>query len=39
MAGQGEPTLLAVMDGIAGGENIEFDVPRLDIPTRAAELE
>jgi hypothetical protein len=39
MVGQGEPSLLAVMDGIAGGDGIEFDVPRLDITTRATELE
>lgn len=39
MVGQGEPSLLAVMDGIAGGEDIEFDAPRLDIHTRAAKLE
>ncbi|QTN30151.1 prevent-host-death protein [Rhodoferax sp. AJA081-3] len=39
MVGQGEPSLLAVMDDIAGGDGIEFDAPRLDITTRAAELE
>lgn len=39
MVGQGEPSLLAVMDDIAGGEGIEFEAPRLDITTRAAELE
>ena len=39
MVGQGEPSLLAVMDDIAGGDGIEFEVPRLDITTRAAELE
>ncbi|MFN7855129.1 MAG: type II toxin-antitoxin system prevent-host-death family antitoxin [Acidovorax sp.] len=39
MVGQGEPSLLAVMDGIAGGDGIEFEAPRLDITTRAAELE
>jgi PHD/YefM family antitoxin component YafN of YafNO toxin-antitoxin module len=39
MVGQGEPSLLAVMDDIAGGDGIEFDAPRLDINTCAAELE
>jgi hypothetical protein len=39
MVGQGEPSLLAVMDDIAGGDGIEFEAPRLDITTRAAELE
>ncbi len=39
MVGHGEPSLLAVMDNIAGGDGIEFDAPRLDIITRAAELE
>jgi len=27
--GKNEPTLLELMDGIAGGEQIEFDPPRL----------
>ena len=39
MVGQGEPSLLAVMDDISGGDSIEFEAPRLDITTRAAELE
>ena len=39
MAGQGEPSLLALMDDIAGGDGIEFDAPRLDIRTRSADLE
>jgi hypothetical protein len=39
MVGHGEPSLLAVMDDIAGGEGIEFEAPRLDITTRAAELD
>jgi hypothetical protein len=39
MVGQGEPSLLAVMDDIVGGDGIEFDAPRLNINTRAAELE
>ena len=29
MVGQSEPTLLELMDGIAGGADIEFDPPRL----------
>ncbi|WP_293663087.1 type II toxin-antitoxin system prevent-host-death family antitoxin [Rhodoferax sp. OV413] len=39
MAGQGEPSLLAVMDDIDGGDVIEFEGSRLDINTRAVELE
>lgn len=39
MVGQGEPSLLAMMDDIAGGDGIEFEAPHLDITTRAAELE
>jgi hypothetical protein len=39
MVGQGEPSLLALMDDIAGGDGIEFEAPRLDITTRTAELE
>jgi hypothetical protein len=39
LVGQGEPSLLAVMDDIAGGDGIEFEAPRLHITTRAAELE
>ena len=39
MVGQGEPSLLAVMDDIVGGDGIEFDAPRLNITTRATELE
>lgn len=39
MVGHGEPSLLAVMDDIAGGAGIEFEAPRLHINTRAAELE
>ncbi len=39
MIGHGEPSLLAVMDDIAGGDGIEFEAPRLDITTRAAELD
>lgn len=39
MIGRDEPSLLAVMDDIASGDGIEFEAPRLDITTRAAELE
>jgi len=39
LIGQEEPSLLAVMDNIAGGEGIEFEAPRLTIATRAAELQ
>jgi hypothetical protein len=30
IVGKSEPTLLDVMDGIAGGDQIEFDPPRLN---------
>lgn len=30
IAGHSEPTLLELMDGIAGGEQIEFNPPRLN---------
>ena len=36
IAGPGEATLLSVMDGIPGGEAIEFEPPRLDIQIRPA---
>jgi hypothetical protein len=39
IVGQCEPTLLAVMDSIPGGSNIEFDPPRLNIRSRTAALE
>jgi len=39
MVGHGEPSLLAVMDDIAGGDGIEFEAPRLEIATHAADLE
>ena len=39
MVGHGEPSLLAVMDDIAGGDGIEFEAPRLNFNTRAADLE
>lgn len=39
IVGQGEPTLLTVMDGIACGEGIVFDVPPLGVHISAAKLE
>lgn len=34
IVGKGEPTLLDVMDGIAGGNQIEFDPPRLNFQSQ-----
>lgn len=34
MVEHNEPTLLDVMDGIAGGEQIEFDPPRLNFQSQ-----
>lgn len=39
IVGQGEPTLLSVMDGIACEDGVEFDVPPLDLRISAAPLE
>ena len=39
MVGQGEPSLLAVMDDISGTTSIEFDAPRLDVRIQPADLE
>ena len=39
IVGQGEPTFLSVMDGIAGAGGIEFNPPRLDIHSRPAEFD
>jgi hypothetical protein len=39
MTGKQVPSLLEVMDGIAGGENIDFDPPRLNIQIQAASLD
>ena len=39
MVGQSEPTLLAVMDGIAGGTDIEFDPPRLNFQSQGVKLD
>lgn len=34
IVGQSEPTLLELMDGIAGGESIEFNPPRLNFQSQ-----
>ncbi len=39
MVGQSEPTLLALMDGIACGADIEFDPPRLNFQSQAVKLD
>ena len=39
MAVKAAPSLLEVMDGIAGGEGIDFDPPRLKIQIQAASLD
>ena len=39
MTGKQVPSLLEVMDGIAGGENIDFDPPRLNIQIQAASMD
>ena len=39
IVGQGEPSFLSVMDGIAGGGGIEFNPPRLDLQIRPAEFD
>lgn len=39
MAGQSEPTLLDVMDGISGEEHIEFDPPRLNFQSQPTALD
>ena len=36
IVGHGDATFLSVMDGIPGGEAIDFDPPRLDIQIRPA---
>jgi prevent-host-death family protein len=38
IAGKGEASLLATMDAIPGGAGIEFEPPRLNPRTRAADL-
>ena len=39
IVGHNEPSLLDVMDGIPGGEGIEFEPPRLNITTRVSTLD
>jgi hypothetical protein len=39
MAGKAAPSLLEVMDGIPGGEGIDFDPPKLGIQIQAANLD
>lgn len=39
IVGPAEATLLEVMDGIPGGDGIDFTPPRLDIQVRPAELD
>lgn len=36
IVGQGEPTLLDIMDGIPGGDSVEFEPPRLGFNSRVA---
>jgi prevent-host-death family protein len=38
ISGHGESTLLDVMDGIPGGDGIEFDPPRLNMQIRPVEF-
>ena len=39
MAGKSGPSLLEVMDGIAGGEGIDFEPPRLTLQVRGASFD
>ncbi len=39
VAGQKSSSLLDVMDGIAGGENIEFEPPRLNLNVKGTAFE
>lgn len=39
LVGQSEPTLLELMDGIAGGTDIEFDPPSLNFQRQVIKLE
>ncbi len=39
IVGQSEPTLLELMDGIAGGELIEFNPPRLNFQSQPVALD
>lgn len=35
IVGQGEPTLLDIMDGIPGGDLVEFESPRLNFKSQS----
>jgi hypothetical protein len=35
IVGQGEPTLLDIMDGIPGGDLVEFEPPRLNFKSQS----
>ena len=39
LTGHGDTTLLVVMDGIPGGDGIEFEPPRLDVHVGTAEFD
>ncbi len=39
ITGQGERSLLDIMDAIPGGDNIDFDPPRLHLPIHGATLD
>ena len=39
ITGQGDTTLLDVMDGIPGGDGIEFEPPRLDVHVGTVEFD
>ena len=39
ITGHGDATLLSVMDGIPGGDGIEFEPPRLNLNVGTAELD
>ena len=39
LAGKSEQSLLDLMDSIPGGENIDFDPPKLNIVFKAAEFD
>ena len=39
ITGHADATLLSVMDGIPGGDGIEFDPPRLDLNVGIAEFD
>jgi hypothetical protein len=39
IAGQSKPSLLDVMDGIPGGDSMEFEPPRLSLQIQGASLD